>query len=155
MDSLTDQILRQENISNRTGTNTGTGTTNTGTTDTGTTNTGTTTTSETGTTTAGETANNGAQPGASATCLLSRPEPTESNNSCWDQCRETQRIQERECQQLFADIEDALAARGCPARLVPLRRQQAGQQACYPNQQMVMSHGAPPAGCASGMCGMR
>ena len=92
----------------------------------------------------------GTSGGGAVECLLSRPVPPEGGdqqNTCWMNCQEQQRERERQCDQLFTDIENALRARGCPARIIPDGPPGMGGGA----------GGCPMAGggCASGSCSMQ
>jgi len=164
MDALVDQVVSNYNPSERAdpgtgsasrpgetavgytdppGATGGTGGTNTGTTNTGTTNTGTTntgTTSDTG--------------GDNVQCLLSKPVQTAPENTCWAQCQQAERDRQRQCDDLFRDIEDALAARGCPARVVatPAGSATGANNCCYPPTQGPTATTQATTGCSTGVC---
>lgn len=105
--------------------------------------------------------------GTTGECLLSRPAPTETNqNTCWSQCQQAQRDKELECETLFKDIENALAARGCPARVVPTGAPGSNpcdtmmqQQSSYYNTSSYYGNGYnggySGGGCSNGTCNLR
>lgn len=73
--------------------------------------------------------------GDSATCLLARPNnQTSENNTCYSRCQQQLREKEYECERLYRDVEDALAAKGCYVRLVPVTPEEM-QNSCYPQNQ--------------------